>query len=208
MGARSAVAPCGSVPAFGSVTLPTMRTFVGGVGTRDSRDHSMGVLVSERLAHDAPIEAAQVVVEELSANPAQVAERLNAEWPPFERVIFVGAVARSRPAGTVEAYRWDGEVISQDEHADRYSDDGNASLEHTLLVARELGGLPDEIIIVEVEPEVAESGSSGDLSPCAAAAVERARILVRRLATNAQAVAVLPRSALGGTRSRRNEIAD
>jgi len=183
-----------------------MRTFVGGVagGARDSRDHSIGVLVSERLAHDAPIEAAQVVVEELSANPLQVVERLNAEWPPFERVIFIGAVARSRPAGTVEAYRWDGEVISQDENADR-ADDGEASLEQTLLVAREVGGLPDEIIIVEVEPEVAEFGSAAELSPSATAAIERARTLVRRLATNARAAAVLPRSALGGIRSGRNE---
>ncbi len=187
-----------------------MRTFVGGVGSGagESRDHSIGALVSERLAHDAPIEAAQVVVEDLSANPLQVAERLTAEWPPFERVIFIGAVARSRPAGTVEAYRWDGEVVSQDEHAEHSADDGQASLEQTLLVAREHGGLPDEIIIVEVEPEVAESGFGAELSPAATAAIERARTLVRRLATNAQAVAVLPRSALGGLRSRRNEIAD
>jgi len=185
-----------------------VRTFVGGVGARESREHSIGVLVSERLAHDAPIEAARVVVEELSANPLQVVERLTAEWPPFERVIFVGAIARSRPAGTVEAYRWDGEVISQDEHADRSSADPKASLEHTLLVAREHGGLPDEIIIVEVEPEVAETGSGAELSPAATAAIERARTLVRRLATNAKAIAVLPRSALGGLRPGRNEIAD
>ncbi|HEY7566341.1 MAG TPA: hypothetical protein VH762_02145 [Gemmatimonadaceae bacterium] len=182
-----------------------MRTFVGGVAARESRD-SIGALVSERLAHDAPIEAAQVVVEQLSTNPLQVAERLNAEWPPFERVIFVGAFARSRPAGTVEAYRWDGEVVFQDENED--ARDAEASLETTLRVVRELGGLPDEIIIVEVEPEVAGSGPGTDLSSAATAAIERARTLVRRLATNRRAVADLPRSALGGTRPGRGELAD
>ena len=185
-----------------------MRTFVGGVAASESRDRSIGVLVSERLAHDAPIEAAQVVVEELSRNPVQVAERLNAEWPPFERVIFVSAVARSRPAGTVEAYRWDGEVVPNDEDEDSSPGDREASLENTLLVAREYGRLPDEIIIVEVEPEVGASGSGVQLSPSATAAVERARTLVRRLATNAQAVAGLPRSALGGKRSVRDQLAD
>lgn len=182
-----------------------MRTFVGGVATRESRD-SIGALVSERLAHDAPIEAAQVVVEKLSTNPLQVAERLNAEWPPFERVIFVGAFARSRPAGTVEAYRWDGEVVFQDENED--SRDAEASLENMLRVARELGGLPDEIIIVEVEPEVAGSGSGNELTSAATAAIERARTLVRRLATNRRAAADLPRSALGGIRPGRGELAD
>jgi hydrogenase maturation protease len=184
-----------------------MRTFVGGVGARESRDHSIGALVSERLAHDAPIEAAQVVVEQLSANPVQVAERLSAEWPPFERVIFVGAVARSRPAGTVQAYRWDGEVVPHDEDDDSSSGGREASLENTLLVARELGGLPDEIIVVEVEPEVA-AGFGPELSAATTAAIERARTLVRRLATNARAVADLPRSALGGMRPSRDEIAD
>ena len=183
-----------------------MRTFVGGVAAGESRDHSIGALVSERLAHDAPIEAAQVVVEELSTNPLQVAERLNAEWPPFERVIFVGAFARSRPAGTVEAYRWDGEVVFQDENDD--SLDAEASLDATLRAAGELGALPDEIIIVEVEPEVAGSDSGGELSFAETAAIERARTLVRRLATNRRAVADLPRSALGGTRPGRGELAD
>ena len=182
-----------------------MRTFVGGVAARESRD-SIGALVSERLAHDAPIEAAQVVVEELSPNPLEVAERLNAEWPPFERVIFVGAFARLRPAGTVEAYRWDGEVVFRDENED--PGDAEASLENTLQVARELGGLPDEIIIVEVEPEVAGSGAGDEVSSATTAAIERARTLVRRLATNRRAVADLPRSALGGTRPWRGELAD
>lgn len=179
-----------------------MRTFVGGVGAGESRDHSIGALVSERLAHDAPIEAAQVVVEELSPNSAQVVERLSTEWPPFERVIFIGAVARSRPAGTIQAYRWDGEV-SEDHGEESASRDDMASLEDTLIVARESGGLPDDVIIVEVEPDVAESASGGELSPAASTAIERARTLVRRLATNRRAGADLPRFALGGPRRGR-----
>lgn len=181
---------------------------MGGVGTRESRDHSIGVLVSDRLAHDAPIEAAQVVVEEVSADPAQFAERLHAEWPPFERVILVGAVARARPAGTIEAYRWDGEVTPRDHDEASSATDDEGALEHTLLVAREVGGLPDEIIIVEVEPDVAERRDRVESSPAADATVERARTLVRRLATNRRAAADLPRLALGAARHSHRDIAD
>lgn len=178
-----------------------MHTFVGGV---DSGDHSIAVLVGERLAHDAPIEAAQVVVEELSRDPVQVAERLNAEWPPFERVIFVSAIARARPPGTVEAYRWDGEILTGDSR-DLFA--GDVQLEQTLVTARELGGLPEETIIVEVEPD-GDNVSSAELSPAASTAVERARTLVRRLATNRRAAASLPRAALGGPPASRRHLAD
>ena len=188
----------------------TMRTLIGGVGARDSRDNAIGVLVSDRLAQDAPIAAARVVVEDLSFDPVEVAERLNNEWPRFERVIFVGAVARARPAGTVAAYRWDGELPTGDRMYDAFAaaDDGVVSLENTLLIVKQMADLPDEVIVVEVEPEVAASEQGDALSPAVSAAFERARTLVRRLATNSRAAADLPKSALGGGTPGSADLAD
>jgi len=177
-----------------------MRTLIAAIGARDSRDHAIGALVSARLAGDAPIAAAQVVVEDLSVDAAEVAERLSREWPRFDRVILVGGVMRDRPAGTIAAYRWSGDVgdeANDDALHDTLTSNGanSAAFDSTLVMLRRIADLPDEIVVVEVEPEVAEAAS---LTPAAAAAVERARILVRRLATNGRAVAGLPRQALGG----------
>lgn len=186
-----------------------MRTLIGGVGARDHSDHAIGPLISDRLTHDAPIVAAHVVVEDLSFDPTAVAQRLNEEWPRFERVIFVGAVARSRPAGTVDAYRWDGELPSDDRMQTAFdgADAGVVSLENTLLVLKQLGDLPDDVIVVEVEPDSAASAND-ELSPVVAAALERARTLVRRFATNSHAAAALPRAALGGATHAPREVAD
>ena len=207
------MAPLFSVPLASAPSnaqrLKPMRTLIGAIGSRDSRDHAIGALVGARLAADAPIAAAQVVVEDLSVDAAEVAERLSREWPRFDRVILVGAVMRDRPAGTIAAYRWTGELADEandDALHDTLTSDGtsNASFDSTLVMLKRIADLPEEIVVVEVEPEVAEGES---LTPAAAAAVERARILVRRLATNGRAVAGLPRQALGG-QSHRSSLAD
>lgn len=184
-------------------SVSVMRTLIGALGSRDARDRTIGTLVSERLAADAPITAARVVVEDLSADASEVAERLSHEWPRFERVILIGEVARDRPAGTIAAYRWSGEV--QDAANDGAIDDtltsdgtSSASFDSTLVMIKRLADLPDEIVVVEVEPEGSDAPDAESLKPAAASTVERARILVRRLATNGRAVAGLPRHALGG----------
>jgi Ni,Fe-hydrogenase maturation factor len=177
-----------------------MRTFIGGIGSRDSAEDSIGIQVSERLAADAPIHAARVVVEPVRGDAAELAAQLNGEWPQFERVILVGSVTRERTPGSVTAYRWDGEIPNE---AIAAGADGDVTAEDDcfdsmLLRVRELVDRPAEFILVEVEPEVSR-GRQAD-----AAAMERARILVRRLATNARAAAELPVRALGAPASARD----
>jgi hypothetical protein len=169
-----------------------MRTFIAAIGAADNP--TLSSFVRERLAGDAPMTAARVVLEELAADAADVADRLNAEWPQFERVILVGSVARARPAGTLSAYRWDGQ--SPNEERDPAIDgQGTPSFDSTLLALKELADLPDDVIVVEIEPhdedEAAASMHDGST-------LDRAQILVRRLATSAQAGAALPRKTLGG----------
>ena len=167
-----------------------MRTIIAGVDGSDV-DDSLSALLNARLAQDAPITAARVVVEDLGGDPLAVAHRLDEEWPRFDRVIFVGAVARERPAGTVSAYRWNGDPNGATEDL--------AAFDSTLLAVRQLADVPDHVIVVEVEPDGYET--TGPMSSALVAGLERARTLLRRLATNGRAAADLPSTALGGVRT-------
>jgi hypothetical protein len=69
--------------------------------------------------------------------------------------VLVGSVERGRDPGTVEAYRWDGDLPPRDEIQARVSEavTGVISLDNTLIVCGALGGLPGDVRVVEVEPE-------------------------------------------------------
>lgn len=165
-----------------------MRTFIGGIASAEALEN--GGLVREQLQGDASLAAAQVVVEDLANDPLEVAARLTEEWPHFERVIFVGAVARSRPPGTLVAYRWNGDVAMD---ADDMAPHG-ANMDDTLRAVREIVELPDEVIVIEVEPD---DRGGGDTDRTVRAALQKSRALLRRLATQRAAGAELPSAALG-----------
>jgi hydrogenase maturation protease len=84
---------------------------------------------------------------------------------PYDRVVLVGSIARGREPGTVEAYRWDGELPAREAIQERVSEavTGVISLENTLIVCGALGGLPDDVRVVEVEPE--DQGWGDGFSP-------------------------------------------
>src|SRR5262245_245589 len=93
-----------------------MRTLVAGVGYRNLRDYSLGVVLTDRLA--AMNLPGGVSVEDLSFNPIAVVQRLEDDPPGrrFTRAIFIASVNRgTRMPGTVTAYRWDGVLPSADE---------------------------------------------------------------------------------------------
>jgi hydrogenase maturation protease len=176
-----------------------MRVIVGGVGYRNLRDHSVGVEVADRL--EAQTWPDDVVVEDLSYNPIAVVQRLEDEPPErrFERAVVVGAVERDgRLPGTVSAYRWDGKLPGDDEiqRAVTEAVTGVIALDNTLVVARHFGALPDEIVVVEVEPAVHEFGDT--FSDTVASVFDAVCALVSKLATDDGAVARLPRAPLGG----------
>jgi hydrogenase maturation protease len=176
-----------------------MRVIVGGVGYRNLRDHSVGVEIADRL--EAQTWPDDVVVEDISYNPIAVVQRLEDELPErrFVRAVVVGAVERDgRRPGTVTAYRWDGRLPSDEkiQRAVTEAVTGVIALDNTLVVARHFGGLPDEIVVVEVEPAVHEFGDA--LSDTVGRVFDAVCTLVRTLATDDAAVARLPRTPLGG----------
>jgi hydrogenase maturation protease len=168
---------------------------IGGVGYRNLRDHSAGVLVTDAL--DARGLPPGVAVEDLSYNPVAVHQRLEDD-PPGAAVV-VGAVERpGRRPGTVTAYRWDGALPGPEEiqRAVAEAVTGVISLDNTLVVVRHFGGWPDDLVVLEIEPALHEFGD--ELSPAVAQAVERAAEQALALAADPAARTALPRAPLGG----------
>ncbi len=156
------------------------RVLVGGVGYSFLRDFSVGPVLSGELVEESW--PAGVVVEDLHYGPVAVAQRLMEESPSFDRVVVFGAVRRGRPAGTVHAYRWSGELPDEEELQARVSEavTGVVGLDNLVLVTAALDTLPGEVAVVEVEPAVEEAGE--EFSPAVAESLERIRARVREAA--------------------------
>ena len=138
-----------------------MRVLVGGVGYRNLRDHSLGPWLADRFAEQAHN---GFEVEDLSYHPIGLSQNLR-ERPPYERVVLVGAVARGRQPGSIEAYRWSGQLPAPEEVQARVAEavTGVISLENVLVVVGSLGGFPADVRVVEVEP--ADEGWGEGFSP-------------------------------------------
>ena len=177
--------------------IETGRVIVTGVGYPDLADYSIGIVVIEHLAAWSPPE--NVVVEDLSYNPIAVVQRFQDEAPDrrFRRAVFVSSVTRpSRPAGTVKCYRWDG-ILPGDDDIQRAVTDGVTgiiALSNTLVIAKHFGALPDEVVVVEVEPQSNEFGAG--FSPPVAEAFDGVCGLMKSFATDGDAVAELPLESL------------
>jgi hydrogenase maturation protease len=137
------------------------RVLVGGIGYRNLRDGSIAFHVIDRVAERA---ANGLEVEDVSYHPVGFSQNLE-DRPPYDRLVLVASVARGRAPGTVTAYRWDQELPDDQEIQARVSEavTGVISLDNTLIVCGQLGGFPDDVRVVEVEPASEEWGEA--LSP-------------------------------------------
>jgi len=126
------------------------RVLVGGIGYRNLRDGSIGPYVVDLLGAQA---GNGIEVEDVSYHPIGLSQNLQ-ERPPYDRVVLVSAVRRGRTPGTIEAYRWDGALPSEEEIQARVGEavTGVISLDNTLVVCGALGGFPVDVRVVEVEP--------------------------------------------------------
>jgi hydrogenase maturation protease len=143
------------------VAADHLRVLVGGIGYRNLRDGSVGLHVIERLADCA---GNGIEVEDVSYHPVGLSQNLQ-ERPAYDRVVLVAAVARDRKPGTVTSYRWDGHLPDSEEIQTRVSEavTGVISLDNTLIVCGALGGFPDDVRVVEIEPASEQWGE--ELTP-------------------------------------------
>jgi hypothetical protein len=177
-----------------------MRAVIGGVGYRNLRDHSLGIVLSDEL--EALANPPSLLVEDLCYGPVAVAQWLldEAHGTPITRAVFITAITRDdgREPGTISAYRWD-HALPGDEEIQRCVVDavtGVILLDNTLIVTEWMRALPDETIVIEVQPLEHEFGD--EMSPAVARSYAEVRRLALHFATDETAIWSLPVRPLGG----------
>ncbi|MGH9177437.1 MAG: hydrogenase maturation protease [Acidimicrobiales bacterium] len=127
------------------------QVLVGGVGLPWLRDLDFGTQFVRRVSDlDWP---GNVVIEDLSYAAHRVLHLLQ-ELRPV-KVVLVGAMPRDvDPPGTIRRYRLDLTPPPDQEVVDRLGEavGGIIDLDHTLAVIRYWKALPDNTVVIEVEP--------------------------------------------------------
>lgn len=171
-------------------------TLVAGVGYHDLCDFSVGPILAGRLTRETW--PATVTVEDLSYGPVAVLHHLSAADPPFERLVVLGAVRRDREPGTLEAYRWDGVLPDAEAIQERVAEAVTAviGVDNLVIVLAGLGGAPEEVYVVEIEPWIEAPGEK--LSPPVEAAAREAGRVARAIALAPRGASRMPAAPLGG----------
>jgi hydrogenase maturation protease len=127
-----------------------VRILVCGVGYRFLRDNALGVWVTDTLA---PQATNGIEFEDLGYHPVGFTQNLN-DRPPYDRIVFVGAVERGREPGEITAYKYDHVLPPEKDVQEHVGDSvtGSISLDNLLVVSEAFKALPEDVWVVEVEP--------------------------------------------------------
>ena len=124
---------------------------VGGVGLPWLRDLDFGTQFIRRISMEEW--PANVVLEDLSYAAHRVLHLLQELRPA--KVVLVGAMPRDiDPPGTIRRYKLDLTPPPDQEVVDRLGEavGGIIDLDHTLAIIRYWKALPDDTVVIEVEP--------------------------------------------------------
>ena len=137
---------------------------IAGVGYTYLHDWSVGPKVAAQLmGRDFP---AGVDIDDWSYGPLDAVYRLRDEQPPYDKVVFFGALDRGRPVGTVTRHVWDkAELPGPDKIQDAIGEaiSGVISLDNLVYVCSAFDALPP-CVMLEVEPDP-EQKFSDEYSP-------------------------------------------
>ena len=153
-----------------------MRVLIGGVGYRWTGDASIGLIASDALAGLEWPPGTEVA--DLGYGAIYASQDLADAQPPYGRVILLGGVTRGREPGRIYRYRWDGALPDAEEIQARVYEAGAGviDLDHLLVIAGYFGALPDDVVIIEVEPvDVSGDGLSQDAAELLPQVLELAR---------------------------------
>jgi len=154
-----------------------MMVLVSGIGYSNMSDLSFGrVLYGEMAGMSWP---AHVHVEDLNFGPVMIYQWLE-EYPvKFDKVVLVSAANRGREPGTLEVYPWDGRMPDNAgiQACVEEAITGVISIDNLLVVCKHFNVLPDDVTIIEIEPQKEDFGL--EFSPAVAARVGDAIELVR-----------------------------
>lgn len=156
------------------------RVLIGGVGYHWQGDLSFGAVAAEELGKlEWP---PGVSVADLGYGAIFVAQDLADASPPWERLVLIGAAVRNRAPGLYRVLP-DLAARAPDELQARIREAGAGviDLDHLIAIAGHFAALPEEVVVIELEPTGLIYGAH--LSPLAAEALPAAIRLVREAAT-------------------------
>jgi hydrogenase maturation protease len=139
------------------------RLLIGGVGYRWQRDASFGLVASDALSDmDWP---PGVEVADLGYGAIYVSQDIAGADPPYEKLILLAGVERGRDPGQVYIYPWQSASLDQEELQARIREAGAGviDLDHLLSIAQYFKALPEDVLLLEVEPVDTDGGEG--LSP-------------------------------------------
>ena len=156
------------------------RVLIAGVGYRWQRDASFGLAVSDALA--ALEWPANVDIADLGYGALYVTQDLADADPSYARLILVAGAARGRVPGRLYCERWQAALPDNAEIQERVREAGAGvvDLDHLLIIATYFGALPQDVILLELEPVDVDGGEG--LSPAATAVLPEALTRARALA--------------------------
>ncbi len=151
---------------------------VSGIGYSNMSDMSFGRVLLDELEKIDWSE--NVHVEDLNFGPIMIYQWLEESPIKFDKAILVSAAKRGREPGTLEVYRWQDPQPSADEIQASIGEavTGVLSLENLLIVCQHFGVFPEDVTIVEIEPQKEDWGL--EFSPVVASKVGEAIELVKR----------------------------
>lgn len=165
-----------SIGNSGKESKGTKEVLLAGVGYTFLRDFSFGpVLVKNIQSLPWP---PYVEIEDLSYGPVSVVHKLREE--SYEKLILVGAVQRGgRPSGSIVKYRLERDLPDPEEIQARVAEavSGVISLDNLIIICQYYEVLPEEVIVIEVEPETDSWGES--FSPKVQKAMEKVVEMIR-----------------------------
>jgi hydrogenase maturation protease len=153
-----------------------IRVIIGGVGYRWQRDGSFGLAASDELARLEWPDGVEVA--DLGYGAIYAAQDIGDAGP--QRLILLAAAVRDREPGRLYTYQWTAASVPAEEIQARIYEAGAGviDLDHLLIIGRQFDALPEDVLLIELEP-VDMAGGLG-LSPQAAAllpeAIDRARM--------------------------------
>ena len=133
-----------------------------GLGNPLMSDEGIGIHVIETLERRGDLPAGVALID-LGTGGMRLLHQIEGR----RKLIFVDCVQMGQQAGVLQRFRPD-EVRSKKEHARSSLHEGD--LLETLALAKDLGSLPEDVVIFGIEPERIEPGL--ELSPVLAASLE------------------------------------
>lgn len=135
------------------------RVLIAGVGYPFLHDWSIGNRIAAEMKQRSWPPG--VEFDDWSFGPVDAVFKLQNADPPYDAVVFFGAVERGREPGAVVRRRWDpGELPADDDVQARVGEavTGVISLDNLVIICARFRALPEEVVLIEVEPVSEEWG--------------------------------------------------